>query len=132
MSAPLCLTPWLLRRGLPTFVFVEQLACLPDIGLLPLLRPAHEEGDQLIPVLDYIEPVSWPPVDPIFAKPTADPFDVRQVALFYADDGGCHPGCGVDLKIIEPAPERAGAILANIVLNNDTAPPLVTYALPSV
>lgn len=34
--------------------------CLPDIGLLPLLGPAHEEDDQLISLLGDVEAVSRP------------------------------------------------------------------------
>ena len=36
----------------------------------------------------------------------------------------------LNIEIIEPAPERAGAIFADILLNNHITPPLVTYALP--
>ena len=72
---------------------------------------------------------SRPPVDPILAKPAADPFDVRQVAEFEPDDRGCHFGRGLDIKALEPAPEGAGAVLANILLNDQIRPQLVTYVL---
>ena len=95
-------------------------------------RLDHEQDDQLIAVLDQIETISRPPIDPILAKSAADPFDVRQIAQFHAEDGGCHLGRSLDIEIVKPPPERAGAILADILLDNHTTPSSVTYSLPSV
>jgi hypothetical protein len=80
------LSPGLLRLGLSAFEFGKQRARLIDIDLLPLLGSAHEEDDQLIPVL---EPVTQSPVDPILAEPTSNPFDVRQVLRGFRGRPNC-------------------------------------------
>ena len=126
------LSPGFRRLGLAALVFVEQHARVFDIGLLPLLGPAHEEDDQFIPVLGEMEPISRPPVDPVFAKPAADLLDVRQIAQVQPDDGRRLFGRGrsLNIEIVEPTPERAKTVFPNIFLNNHIALSLVTYALP--
>src|SRR3546814_21090953 len=68
------------RRCLARLVFALEQSRSLDGRLLTPLGAARKQDDQLLAVLHQIEPVARSPLDPVFAKSAADPFDVRHIA----------------------------------------------------
>src|SRR3546814_4031120 len=68
------------RRCLARLVFALEQSRSLDGRLLTPLGAARKQDDQLLAVLHLIEPVARSPIDPVFTKSAADPFDVRHIA----------------------------------------------------
>src|SRR5580700_8265743 len=90
-------------RRLPHPIFRPQNLRPLDVALLTLLRAAAEQDDQRLAILREIDPIAWPPADPIFADGT-DPFHPRRIAEFEPQSCRRDFCSGRRVKTIEPGP----------------------------
>src|SRR3546814_1843382 len=95
------------RRCLARLVFALEQSRSLDGRLLTPLGAARKQDDQLLAVLHQIEPVARSPIDPVFAKSAADPFDVRHVAEFEPQQPCRHFRRSLGIEGIEPVAERS-------------------------
>src|SRR5436305_1955678 len=101
-------------RRLPDLVFRQQCSRPLDVRLLPILRPAREQNYERVAILSEIQPVARPPVDLVFSNAAAEPFDVGRITRFQAQGRGRDLGGRLGVEAVEPFPERAGFVPADI------------------
>jgi len=76
--------------------------------------------DQSFALFAEADPVSGSEVDRALIHPGADPFDLREIALLKAVQGGCDACGGLSVQAVEPARKRRVASRIQVFSDRDT------------
>ena len=86
-----------------------------DVALLTLLGAAGQQNHQRVAVASKIDPVAWPPIDPVFEHPLAYAFCVREIALPEPDEGDRHLCRRRRIEASEPFFEGALSVARKVI-----------------
>ena len=86
--------------------------------MLPLFRSPSQKDDELVPVPAKIDAITGAKINGVLTHPGTNRFDVREVALFHANNGRRHLCCRWSVEIVEPFCKGTSSILV-FVLSGD-------------